>query len=153
MKEKIEKLDSLYREIKKHCYDLCVKWSEYRKSLDPVITDYECSIYDYKNMDINELYFEFYTSINNSELIFQIGYEYVDRCGDTDSFYTHFKTEELYNEDLIKDRIDKIHKNKIDAAETKRLEEEKKKEKAAKIKEEWEYQEYLRLQEKYKNKK
>jgi len=44
MKEQIKKYLELNKEIKQYCYDLCNKWSEYRKSLDPPISDYESGL-------------------------------------------------------------------------------------------------------------
>lgn len=142
MKQKVEKFLELNQEMKQCCYDLCNKWSEYRKSLDPLVSDWESDIYDYSKQRIEDLEF----SYEDDE--FMIGYEHTDRCGDTDNFYTYFKKEELLDENLIKEKIDKARQRKLMRIEQDKLEEKAKKA----MLEKQEYQRYQILKQKFEPK-
>jgi hypothetical protein len=147
MKDKLKNYVEIHNELKNHCYELSNKWSKYRKSLDIIVQDWECHIYDYSNMNINDLDFEY------EDGSFKIGYEFTDRCGDTDYFYTYFSINKIENEDLIKEEIDKIYE-KLKKKKEKELEEaEKKKIKEEEEKKKREYELYKSLKEKFENQK
>jgi len=143
MKDKLKNYVETHIELKKYCYELANKWSKYRKSLDIPVKDYEVHIYDYSNININDLEFEY------DEGSFKIGYEHTDRCGDTDYFYTYFSIEKIENEELIKKQIDNFYEKKK-REEEKREEEKRKKEEENKKRE---YDLYTSLKEKFENKK
>lgn len=147
MKDKLRTYVEIHYELKNHCYELANKWSKYRKSLDIVVQDWECHIYDYSNMNINDLEFEY------EEGEFKIGYEFTDRCGETDYFYTYFSIDQLINENLIKEKIDKVYE-KLKKKKEKDLEEaeRRKKEKDLEDKKR-EYELYNSLKEKFENQK
>jgi len=104
MVERTENFQNIWNDMKIKCYDICNKWSKYRKELK--LTDYETNILDYSNKDIQELHFEY----DGEDL--KIGYEVYWRC-ETDDSYTYFTLDEIMNENLIKEKIDNIYNKKM----------------------------------------
>lgn len=141
MKTKIEAFLRLNAELKEHCYNLAIKWHGYGKNLG--LSDWETGCYDYSKKGIDKIDF----SYDKYDSEFRIGYEFTDRCGDTDSFYTYFKLEEIIDEDIIKRKIDKKAEIKKAKLEKEKLE----KEKQEKEKIERERRLYEELKQKFEN--
>lgn len=136
MKNKLKKFNKLQDELKNHCYELGNKWNQYEVDL------YKEGWYytNLSNTYINDLTFEY----DEGEM--SIGYENY-YCGDIDRYYNSFTEDEVINENLIKEKIDKRYK-KLQEEKLKNEEEERLKKEASEKKE---FEIYKRLKEKYEN--
>jgi len=137
MKEKLEQLKELHKEFKEYCYELGKKWLEYEKKLYKSNYYY---YYDFSEKNIKDLDLD----LDFDEM--EIGYEEY-RCGDTDRYYNYFTNEEIIDENLIKQKIDKRYEKLEQDKKLKEKEEKSKKEAAEKR----EFETYQKLKEKYEN--
>lgn len=119
MKTRAELFIEQYSEMKKYLYSLSQKWYAYGKEMG--LSDWEMGFYNYEKKKLSDLTFEYY----EEDKEFKIGYEFTDRCGDTDYFNTYFTLDQILNEDLIKQKIDKKHKEKKEKQERENLEKRK----------------------------
>lgn len=136
LKNKLKNFNKLQDELKKYCYELGNKWYQYEVDL------YKEKWY-YTNLSdthINDLTFEY----DAGEI--SIGYEDY-YCGDIDRYYNSFTEDEVINENLIKEKIDKRYK-KLQEELLEKEEEEKLRKEAAEKKE---FEIYKKLKEKYGN--